>query len=291
MTDKSKLLSNVSLIAAGIEQHRDGTAQAQAGIANISQGIMDNWFYSMRWSYGSGDNEVSGVSNLGDMFKHKSNGRDSADSKYLPAMYRAVADNFGIEGAMSSADKMAFQRAFTIAAARFAEVPVEIVQANVKRKGKTVKIAAVQVPASVAYDLADDSGAPNDLGRELMERVKSNLELQSAVVPDDAKLFEQAQALKVNCVGGQHPVFGKVPSATDIANRLHPSAVGAGVMQAKGNRNKSGNNSKFRDSLAFVSKCMDEVLSESCDTDFAPCNEAEKELRGLAEKIAAYFAA
>jgi hypothetical protein len=66
---------------------------------------------------------------------------------------------------------------------------------------------------------------------------------------------------------------------------------GAGVMQAKGNRNKSGNNSKFRDSLAFVSKCMDEVLSESCDTDFAPCNEAEKELRGLAEKIAAYFAA
>jgi hypothetical protein len=72
MTDKSKLLSNVSLIAAGIEQHRDGTAQAQAGIANISQGIMDNWFYSMRWSYGSGDNEVSGVSNLGDMFKHKS---------------------------------------------------------------------------------------------------------------------------------------------------------------------------------------------------------------------------
>lgn len=284
-------MTNVSLIASGIEQHRDGTAQAQAGIANISQGIMDNWFYSMRWSYGSGDNEVSGVSNLGDMFKHKSNGNDGADSKYLPAMYRAVADNFGIEGAMSSADKMAFQRAFTIAAARFAEVPVEIVQANVKRKGKTVKIAAVQVPASVAYDLADDNGAPNDLGRELMERVKSNLELQSAVVPDDAKLFEQAQALKVNCVGGQHPVFGKVPSATDIANRLHPSAVGAGVMQAKGNRSKPVNADKFGESLDFVTKCLDEVLGDNDESSFAPSTAVEDKLRALAEKIAAYFAA
>jgi hypothetical protein len=252
---------------------------------------MDNWFYSMRWSYGSGDNEVSGVSNLGDMFKYKSNGNDGADSKYLPAMYRAVADNFGIEGAMSSADKMAFQRAFTIAAARFAEVPVEIVQANVKRKGKTVKIAAVQVPASVAYDLADDNGAPNDLGRELMERVKSNLELQSAVVPDDEKLFEQAQALKVNCVGGQHPVFGKVPSATDIANRLHPSAVGAGVMQAKGNRSKPVNADKFGESLDFVTKCLDEVLGDNDESSFAPSTAVEDKLRALAEKIAAYFAA
>lgn len=290
MTDKSKLLSNVSLIAAGIEQHRDGTAQAQAGIANIAQGIMDNWFYSMRWSYGSGDNEVSGVSNLGDMFKHKSNGKDSADSKYLPAMYRAVADNFGIEGGMSSADKMAFQRAFTIAAARFAEVPVEIVTATVQRKGKPVKVQAVEVPASVAFELVDDNGAPNELARGLVERVRGNLELQGLPVPDDDKLLEQAKALKVKCVGGNNPIFGKVPSATDIANKLHPAAVGAGIMQAKGNRNKSGNSDKFRDSLAYVIKCMDEVLSDSGETDFAPCNAAENELRGLAERIAAYFA-
>ena len=286
MTD---VKSNVSLIAAGIEQHRDGTAQAQAGIANISQGIMDSWFYSMRWSYGSGDNEMSGVCNLGDMFKGRRHEDGSADSKFLPAMYRALADNFGIDGVLSSADKMAFQRAFTIAAARFAAVPVEIVQANVKRKGKQVKVAAVQVPASVAYDLVDDSGAPNDLGRELMERVKSNLELQSAAVPDDAKLFEQAQALKVNCVGGQHPVFGKVPSATDIANRLHPAAVGAGVMQAKGNRSKSANADKFGESLEFVIKCMDEVLGDNDESSFAPSTAVEDKLRGLAERIAAYF--
>lgn len=290
MKDKH-FMTNVSLIASGIEQHRDGTAQAQAGIANISQGIMDNWFYSMRWSYGSGDNEVSGVSNLGDMFKHKSNGNATSDSKYLPAMYRAVADNFGIEGGMSSADKMAFQRAFTIAAARFAEVPVEIVTATVQRKGKPVKVQAVEVPASVAFDLVDDSGAPNELARGLVERVRGNLELQGLPVPDDDKLLEQAKALKVKCVGGNNPIFGKVPSATDIANKLHPAAVGAGVMQAKGNRSKPVNADKFGESLDFVTKCLDEVLGDTDESSFAPSTAVEDKLRGLAERIAAYFAA
>ena len=86
--------------------------------------------------------------------------------------------------------------------------------------------------------------------------------------------------------GGALETALQIPLATNV-----PVAVGAGLMQAKGNRNKSGNNSKFRDSLAFVSKCLDEVLVDNGETDFAPCNEAEKELRGLAEKIAAYFAA
>lgn len=290
MTDKSKLLSNVSLIAAGIEQHRDGTAQAQAGIASITQGVMDNWFYSMRWSYGSGDNEVSGVSNLGDMFKHKSNGKDSADSKYLPAMYRAVADNFGIEGGMSSADKMAFQRGFTIAAARFAEVPVEVVTTTVQRKGKPVKVQAVEVPASIAFDLVDDSGAPNELGRGLVERVRGNLELQGLPVPDDDVLLEQAKALKVKCVGGNNPIFGKVPSATDIANKLHPVAVGAGIMQPKGNRSKSANADKFGESLDYVIKCIDEVLMNDDEAAFPSSTKIDDKLKKLSGLIAAFLA-
>ena len=291
MENKAKLLTNASTISTGLDMYREGTAQAQAGIAIMVTGISDNRYYSMRWSYGVGDNEVSGVFKLGDMFKGLTHDDGKVDGKFLPAAYRAVADNFGIEGGMSSADKMAFQRAFTIASAGWHTGQVEVVTATVQRKGKAVKVQAVEVPASVAFDLVDDNGAPNELGRGLVERVRGNLELQGLPVPDDDVLLEQAQALKVKCVGGSNPIFGKVPSATDIANKLHPVAVGAGLMQAKGNRNKSGNNSKFRDSLAFVSKCLDEVLVDNGETDFAPCNEAEKELRGLAEKIAAYFAA
>jgi hypothetical protein len=284
-------MTNVSKISLGLDMFRDGSAQAQSGIAMMVGGVADNRFYSMRWSHGSGDNEVSGVCMLGDMFKGRVHDDGSADGKFLPAMYRAVADNFGIEGGMSSADKMAFQRAFTIASAAWSDVPVEVVTATVQRKGKPVKVQAIEVPASVAFDLVDDKGAPNELGQGLIERVRGNLELQGLPVPDDAKLLEQAQAIKVRCVGGNNPIFGKVPSASDIAAKLSPVAVSNGFMQPKGNRNKSANADKFRASVVFATKCLDAVLLPDGESDYAPCNEAEKELRGLAERIAAYFAA
>ena len=292
MTNTAKLLSNASTISTGLDMYREGSAMAQSGIATMTLGITDNQHYSMRWSYGVGDNEVSGVFKLGDMFKGLHHPDGKVDGKFLPAAYRAVAANFGIEGGMSSADKMAFQRAFTIASAGWSGSPVGLVTVKkLDRKGKLVPVLAVEVPASLAYDLVDDKGAPNDLGRGLIERVRGNLELQGLPVPDDAKLFEQAQALKVKCVGGSNPIFGKVPSATDIANKLAPAAIGGGFMQAKSNRVKAANGDKFRDSLTYVLKCMDEVFSDTGEGGFAPCNAAETDLRNLAERIAAYFAA
>lgn len=284
-------MSNTSKISLGLDLHRDGSAMAQSGIATMASGIADNRFYSMRWSYGSGDNEVSGVCMLGDMFKGRRHDDGSVDGKFLAAMYRAVADNFGIEGGMSSADKMAFQRAFTIASAAWSDVPVEVVTTTVQRKGKPVKVQAVEVPASVAFDLVDDKGAPNELARGLVERVRGNLELQGLPVPDDDKLLEQAQAIKVRCVGGNNPIFGKVPSASDIAAKLSPVAVSNGFMQPKGNRSKAANGEKFGESLEYVIKCMDEVLGDNDESSFAPSTAVEDKLRGLAERIAAYFAA
>jgi hypothetical protein len=290
MKDKH-FMTNTSKISLGLDLHRDGSAMAQSGIATMASGIADNRFYSMRWSYGSGDNEVSGVAMLSDMFKGRRHDDGSTDGKFLPAMYRAVADNFAIEGGMSSADKMAFQRAFTIASAGWSDAPVDIVTATVQRKGKSVKVQAVEVPASVAFDLVDDKGAPNDTARGLIERVRGNLELQGLPVPDDDTLLEQAKAIKVRCVGGNNPIFGKVPSATDIANKLAPAAVAGGFMQSKGNRNKPANGEKFGESLEYVIKCMDEVLGDNDESSFAPSTAVEDKLRGLAERIAAYFAA
>ena len=283
-------MSNTSKIALGLDLHRDGSAMAQSGIATMAAGVTDNRFYSMRWSYGSGDNEVSGVCLLEDMFTARRHEDGSVDGKFLPAMYRAVADNFGIEGGMTAADKMAFQRAFTIASAGWAGSPVDVVTATVQRKGKAVKVQAVEVPASLAYELVDDNGAPNELARGLVERVRGNLELQGLPVPDDDTLLEQAKALKVKCVGGNNPIFGKVPSATDIANKLAPAAVAGGYMQAKTNRVKPANGEKFGESLDYVIKCMDEVLGDNDESSFAPSTAVEDRLRGLAERIAAYFA-
>lgn len=289
MATVSKLLTNASTISTGLDMYREGTAQAQAGIATMVEGIDDNQHYSMRWSYGVGDNEVSGVFKLGDMFKGLTHPDGKVDGKFLPAAYRAVADNFGIEGGMSSADKMAFQRAFTIASAGWYTGQVEVVTATVQRKGKSVKVQAVEVPASVAFDLVDDKGAPNDLGRGLIERVRGNLELQGLPVPDDDKLFEQAQSLKVKCVGGNNPIFGKVPSATDIANKLAPAAIGGGFMQPKGNRSKAANADKFVESLDYVIKCIDEVLLNDDEAAFPSSTMIDDKLSKLSGLIVAFF--
>ena len=290
MTNTAKLLSNASTISTGLDMYREGSAMAQAGIATMVVGITDTQHYSMRWFYGVGDIEVSVVFKLGDMFKGLTHDDGKVDGKFLPAAYRAVAANFGIEGGMSSADKMAFQRAFTIASAGWHTGQVEVVTATVQRKGKSVKVQAVEVPASVAFDLVDDKGAPNELARGLVERVRGNLELHGSPVPDDDKLFEQAQALKVKCVGGSNPIFGKVPSATDIANKLAPAAIGGGYMQAKGNRNKSANADKFVESLDYVIKCIDEVLLGKDDESAFPSSTMiDDKLTKLSGLIVAFF--
>jgi hypothetical protein len=81
MATTSKLLTNASTISTGLDMYRDGSAMAQSGIAIMAEGINDNQHYSMRWSYGVGDNEVSGVFMLGDMFKGLTHPDGKVDGK------------------------------------------------------------------------------------------------------------------------------------------------------------------------------------------------------------------
>jgi len=280
--------SNVSLIAAGINDCRSGNAIVQGGIAMIAEGICEYWFTPLRWSYGKGDNEVSGVCNLGDMFKPRRHPDGSVDGKYLPAMYRAVAESFGVDGEMTNADKMDFQRAFTIAAARNAGAPVKFVDETVERKGKAVKVRAVQVPAATAFKLTDEEGAPTDIAKAAMAAQKSNLKLFNKPIPEDDKLLAMVQALPIECVGGKHAVFGKNHSSSDIAKVLRDVAVDAGLMPPPPSRNGSAKADKFGEALEYVGKCIE--LLDDDESDFAPSDAIEEKLRVLAERIAAYFA-
>lgn len=280
--------SNTTMIAMGINEVREGTAIAQGGIAHLAEGICEYWFTPLRWSYGSGDSEVSGVTNLGDMFKGRRNEKSEADSKFLPAMYIAVAENFGIEGEMTGADKVAFRRGFAIAAARNAGAPVEFTDSKVSRKGRDVKVRAVRVPAGVAFDLDKPDGSLTELGKEMVSRIKSNMELEGKDVPEESKLLARAKALKVDCVGGKHPVLGKVPSSTDIAGAMEVKAIEAGLMPVKINRDRAPAGDKFGASLEFVIKCLNDVDSD--EAGFAASDALEAKLRETAELIAAYFA-
>lgn len=279
---------NVHMIAAGIDEVRAGNALVEGGVALIAEGICEAWFTPVRWSYGKGDKEMSGVCNLGDMFKGRRHPDGSEDSNFLRAMYRAVAENFGVTGEMTNADKMAFQRAFSIAAARHAGAPVKFIDADVERKGRSVKVRAVEVPASYAFKLQSEDGSLTDAAKDAVGRIKSNLELEGKAVPAEAELLKRAGNLKVKCVGGKHAVFGKNPSSTDIAAALREVAADAGLVPAPKPRNGAARADKFGEALEYVGKCIE--LLDDDESDFAPSDAIEEKLRVLAERIAAYFA-
>jgi hypothetical protein len=287
MTD---VKSNVSLIALGLAEVREGTEITAGGVVRMAEGIVQSWRSPIRWSYGSGDNEVSGISTISEMFKPRRNEDGSVDSKFLPAMYRAVAYSFLVgEDEFTNSDKMQFKRAWQIAAAKMAGVPVEFVDADVLRNGKRAKVRAVEVPASYAFDLYDTDGTtPTAAGKVLEADVKRSLK-RSKKKADEAAVRSMAEETPIECVGGKIDGLS-VPSVSAISDKLAAYAVTAGLMPSKGNRNKSASADKFRASLAFVSKCLDEVLSDDGESGFAPSDDIETEMRGLAEKLAAYFA-
>ena len=283
-------LSNVSLIAAGINEVREGNDIVQGGIARIAEGIAEYWFTPLRWSYGRDDNEVSGVCNLGDMFLGRRNEKGEADSKFLPAMYKAVAENFGIDGEMTNADKVAFRRAFAIAAARFVGVPVKFTDAKVTRKGRNATVRAVQLPAGEVFAFEKADGSLTEAGADAVSRIKSNLELEGKAIPADDVLLARAKSLNVNCVGGKHPVFGKIPSATEIAGAMEAIAIHHGAMPPKANRDRGGDKgAKLGEALEYVVKCLDSINGD--EAEFAASDALEAQFRQVAERIAAYFAA
>lgn len=282
--------SNVSLIARGIYEVREGTAISEGGIVLLAEGIIDAWRSPMRWSYGKGDNEVSGVSCIAEMFQGRHHPDGSADSKFLPAMYLAVAENYGVENGFADADKQAFKRAHMIAGASFGGAPVEFKDVVVKRKGKDTKVRAAVVPASVAFKLTDDEGKPTSIATDAVEAQKSNLRLFNQPIPEDDKLLEMVSTLPIECVGGKHATFGKTLSATGLANALRPIAVAAGYMDAPKPRNGSARSAKFGEALEYISSCLDLLTSDSGESEFAPCDALESKMRSVAERIAAYFA-
>ena len=286
----SDLNTNVSLIALGLAEVREGTEITAGGVVRMAEGIVQSWRSPMRWSYGSGDNEVADISTIAEMFKPRRNEDGSTDSKFLPAMYRAVAYSFLVgEDEFTNSDKMQFKRAWQIAAAKMAGVPVEFVDADVLRNGKRAKVRAVEVPAAVAFDLYDTDGStPTAAGKVLEADVKRSLK-RSKKKADEAAVRSMAEETPIECVGGKIDGLA-VPSVSSISERLAAYAIDAGMMPSKGSRNKSANADKFRASVAFLSKCLDEVLLPDGESEFAGSDELDKELRGLAERIAAYFA-
>lgn len=281
-------MSNVSLIALGLADVREGSEITAGGVVKMAEGILQSWRSPIRWSYGKGDNEVSDLSCIGDMFKERRGPDGAVDSKFLPAMYRAVAECFLTgEDEFTSADKMQFKRAWQIAAAKMAGVEIEFVDADIMRNGKRAKVRAVEVPAAVAFDLyAEDGTTPTAAGKVLEADVKRQLK-RTKKKADESAVRELAETTPIECVGGKIDGIA-VPSVSVISDRLAAYAVDAGYMPAKSSRASRVPAAKFADSVEFVTKCINDMLSKD-ESDFAPSDDLDAKLRALSNAVLQYF--
>lgn len=281
-------MSNVSLIALGLAEVREGTEVTAGGVAKMAEGIIQSWRSPIRWSYGKGDNEVSDVSCIGDMFKERRGPDGAVDSKFLPAMYRAVAECFLTgEDEFTSADKMQFKRAWQIAAGHFAGVEIAFVDADIIRNGKRAKVRAVEVPAAVAFDLyADDGTTPTAAGKVLEADVKRSLK-RAKKKADETAVRQMAEETPIECVGGKIDGIA-VPSVSVISDRLAAYAIDAGLMPAKASRASRVPAQKFVDSVEFVTKCLRDMLSKD-EAEFAPSDELDAKLVSLSNAVLEYL--
>jgi hypothetical protein len=279
-------LANISLIAVGLSEVREGSEIVSSGVVHMAEGIYEAWRSPIRWTYGKGDNEVSGVASLADMFKPRRAPDGSADSKFLPAMYRAVEENFLTDGEFAAAEKVQFKRAWCIAAAKWAGVPVEFVDADVIRKGKRAKVRAVEVPASVAFELYNDQGVPTAAGKVVEADVKRQLKRAKKRNVSDEDMRKLVEETPVECIGGKYDGV-PVPATTSIADILAEHAIKAGYMPPKASR--ATRNDKGVALVDLSDKMLKLLKVGEDEAEVALSNDIERKLKEVANAIAAFI--
>lgn len=285
-------MTNVSSIALGLNEVRDGAALTASGVAHIAEGIIASWSAPMRWSYGEGDNLVEGFFSFESMYQEVRRPDGSADSRALTAKYQAVATEHGVNGEFGSSDKVQFKRAWQLAAAERLGAGIVFANEKVTRNGKPATLRIVKAPAGAVLDLYKEDGSPTEAGKVLEADMERAFELANKEVEPEA-LVAAVKNTMVKCNGGKLGNI-KLPSVSDTSNKLAAFAVKAGLMAEKKGRNRDGQpdeGKRFTDALAFVSTSLDLVLDpEGQESNFAPCDAIDESLHKLQEKISSYFA-
>ena len=276
-------ISNVSLIAKGMNNVRAGIERQEVGAAEVAKGLLEVWETPFRWSYGVGDNEVWGLTCIRDMYHlHLNEKTGKEDKQRKTAVYAAIADNFGFDWGdtkdMERKLKMMFKRAWRVAAAKM----IAGIDVRFEQGGR-----AVSVPLSTVVKLVDDDGTVTERGKDIVEAIKENA-LDDNKELSDEQALELAHKRRVVCDGKAHKRYGDLPAISTLADLLVPAIVAAGGEPTPKPRNSSPKGDKFLEALTYVQKCLDSLAAD--EPEIALANEGEKLLRDVAERIAAYFA-
>ena len=95
------------------------------------------------------------------------------------------------------------------------------------------------------------------------------------------------QSTPIECIGGKIDKVA-VPSVSVISDRLAAYAIDAGLMPPKASRASRVPAAKFAESVEFVTKCLNELLTKD-ESEFAPSDEINAKLRALSNAVQQYF--
>lgn len=234
-------MSNISAIATSIALVREGHEKIELGVANLAAAMVEAWTTPMRAVVNEGkDNEEVYFFSFSDMFtpRKKSDDNDKVEGRFLPAAYLSVAENYGIDGGLTSKDKQAFKRASRIAGAKL-HIGLDV---SFTPTGAAFPIASVfdvikteterhDVHDELGVSVLDEAGEPvtelvevvslTPMGEAMVEKIKETTKAVLDTELSDEEATEKLLARKVVVNGKADAFVGEVtPALSEFSSKF-----------------------------------------------------------------------
>ena len=303
---KPKLGSNTPTLRANMEAFLKGSEGAEGGRAGMSVDMVDYLGTPIVYTYKDKDGtEYRDDFAVRDLILRKPRNADGSESKTVQGHRREAAlcslfgfESYAIPDRMRTALDRIVPEAIALAhyftredgslGVRMHKVPGDLT--------KTSKRVIGGIPAADMFDLTDNEGNLNTLGKKSLRMFPAIYRAHNKRdARDDAELTAFMLAYEVEADGRASSLFGgaKALTSAQFLGKLVAAAIKDGVLPAPASRDTKGKADKgtdFKGSAATVLAGLDAVLTnDESDTAFDP--EIERLMDNVAERWAAYRSA
>jgi hypothetical protein len=272
----------------GNAQSERGTARAIVGLAEIiSEGV--TLTAKVAETVKGGGKRFRNIAFTLDQYAFPATKDDGkVDGALRSAMLTAICSQLFGEpeeaAKIAPAVKTGFARAFP--AAMYLTSSLTLGNVSVSKGGHLTN-----VPLSLALDLQDDEGNPNARYGQIAKAIEVAAQLEGKVYTDD-EIAAKVSKMRVTCDGVEHPVFGKLPTTSQIAGRMKQQAIVEGWIPAPTGRDRQRTDNAgevFSQSLTLISNVL-ATIAETDESDVAFTREIEDLMGKVADQLVGYLA-
>ena len=279
----SKTITNAAPLAEAAKAFNGAETQRQRGTALSVVGLAQAWDVPILVTIDK--DTIVGVT-LADYRFDKMKEDGTKDGKFRAAFLEAILSIlYGLDkNEQTDAVKVGFKRSFDGACA-LAYIPeLQMVSA----KGSTL----AGIPLALAVELVNAKGEPTETCKRIRKGIEAAANFNGDTVTEK-QIDDRLTKTVVTCDGQNHPIFGKLPSASAIAAKLGEVAREQGLLPAKESRNRekadgSKDAEKFSASVDFITQVM-KSINQSEESEIAFTDELETKLRGLRDELIGFL--